>query len=129
MRTVSSRLARDLEALRVTVEQLAARVAVLEAGRGPRDAEDQALVVAIGVATKGLDFSASALCRHASVDPALSEAFEAADVDIDSARQVGKLLRRIAGHDVAGWRVEQVGTDRKGIRWRLRVCEFDTPQR
>jgi hypothetical protein len=115
----------ELAQLRQLVTELQRRVEVLEAGRGLRDAEDAALVLAFVASTRGLDFSAAALWRHASVDPVLADAMEAAD--IDNPRQIGKFLRRVSGHTVAGWRIEQVGTNRVGIRWRLRVCEFETP--
>ena len=120
-----ARLQQQVARLADEQARLRDRVAAIEAGRGLRDEEDYALVLALVASTRGLDFSAAALWRHASVDPVLADALEAAD--IDSPRSVGKFLRRVSGHTVAGWRIEQVGTSREGIRWRLRVCEFDTP--
>ena len=82
-------------------------------------------MLAFVASTRGLVFSAAELWRHANVDPALASALEAAC--LDNPRQLGKFLKRVEGHTVDGWRIERAGTNREGIRWRLRVCEFDTP--
>lgn len=100
------------------VTELQRRIEVLERGRGARDGADEALVLAFVASTEGRSFSASALWRHASVDPVLADALEAAD--IDSAMSLGWFLKRVAGHTVAGWCVERLGATREGIRWRLR---------
>ena len=102
-----------------TVETLSARVAALEAGRGPRDDEDYALVLVVAASTQGLTFTAAELWRHRDVDETLAEALESAD--IDNPRQAGKWLSRLEGCDVSGWRIERVGVDREGVRWRLGV--------
>ena len=61
-------------ALERRIAALEQRIAALEAGRGPRDAQDQALVVALAVSTKGLAFTGAKLWRHRDVDSILAEA-------------------------------------------------------
>ena len=94
------------------VTELQRRIEVLERGRGARDGADEALVLAFVASTEGRSFSASALWRHASVDPVLADALEAAD--IDSAMSLGwffkarsgshrrRLVRRAARRDSRG---------------------------
>ena len=41
-------------------------------------------------------------------------------------RTLGKLFRRLEGRAIGGLQLERIGTDRDGVIWRLRVCEFET---
>jgi hypothetical protein len=96
--------------------QVAQIRALLEAGRGPRDSQDVAVLSAVALAAGSATFTSRDVFRHRAVDPALRDALEAADVD--NARQLGRLLRRMAGeHD--GYRLACVGEGRDGLRWRV----------
>jgi hypothetical protein len=103
--------------LEARLAQLEARVAQLEARSGPRDQADVALLAALAASVGGgVTFGAREVFRHARVDRALRAALVAAD--LVSPRQLGKLLRRMAGeHD--GYVLTHVGEDRHGLRWRV----------
>ena len=83
---------------------------------GPRDHTDAALVGIIAAVAGGLPFTSAALWRRRAVDPTLAAAVLGAD--LDSARQLGKFLRRLEGRDVDGVRITCVGMDREGKIWR-----------
>ncbi|MBA3884282.1 MAG: hypothetical protein H0X67_00965 [Acidobacteria bacterium] len=112
-----------LNSLDRQVATLTATVAALMALRapGPRDRADKALVGALAVSTRGLSFTAAAVWRHRAVDEALADALEQADVD--SPRQLGRLLRRVEGRTVDGVRIARVGADREGLIWRASLQE------
>jgi hypothetical protein len=114
----------DLAALWATVRALQQAVQDLQQARspGPRDRNDGALIVVIATASRGLPFTSPALWRHRRVDPELASAFEAAD--LDTAQQLGKLLRRLAGADVNGYTIRQLrvvtaGRDRGSAEWQV----------
>src|SRR5260221_1904472 len=72
-------------------------------------------------------FSVSELLEHAAIPE--GEALRAAIIGLVGAlngRRLGKLLRGIEGENIAGLRIERVGSDRLGVAWTLRVCEFET---
>ena len=99
------------------VRELRQRVAQLEArlSPGPRDQADVTLASTIAASACGLPFTAAALWRRRAVDPALTEALVASDVD--SPRQLGKLLRRLEGRDIEGVCFARVGINREGLVW------------
>ena len=109
-------LERDQEALRATVNALVAQRAP-----GPRDHADVALVAVLTTSTRGLSFTTAAVWRHRVVDEALAAALRHAD--IDSPKQLGRLLRRLEGRAVDGIRIARVGADREGIIWRASLQE------
>jgi hypothetical protein len=114
----------DQAELRAQLAALQQRVGALEARlapRGPRDRHDVALVHSIAVSVGGLNFSAAALWRRRAVDPALAAAIRACD--LDNAKQLGKLLRRMEGRDVGGLTCVRLGAERDGVVWTLRECE------
>jgi hypothetical protein len=87
------------------LDQVEARLARLEAGRGPRDQADLRLVHAMTSTTEGLPFKAQDVLQRAQYVPALREALLGAD--ITSARQLGKLLARLEGTVVDGARLDR----------------------
>lgn len=103
------------------VAQLERQVAELLARHGPRDAADAALLPAIAEAVQGRTFTARALWRHRRVDAALAGALLAADVD--SARSLGHVLRRLA-HSPGPIRLVRLDASREGWRWRCEFCEL-----
>ncbi|MBA3885696.1 MAG: hypothetical protein H0X67_08175 [Acidobacteria bacterium] len=119
---MSNPLAARIEALEGDMRALRTALDALMAMRspGPRDRADVALVGALAVSTRGLSYTTAAVWRHRAVDAALADALRAAD--IDSPRQLGRLLRRSEGRTVDGVRIARVGTDREGIIW---ACEFE----
>ena len=95
------------------VTELQRRIEVLERGRGARDGADEALVLAFVASTEGRSFSASALWRHASVDPVLADALEAADIDsATAARLVSASAYRVTPSPVGA--IEQARRDSRG---------------
>jgi hypothetical protein len=107
----------DLAMLRHEIDTLARRLETVERwvqahGTGPRDGADVALLHVLAATARGLSFTAAGMWRRRAVDPTLAEALLAAD--ITSARQLGKLLRRLTGHTVDGWCLRRVGTNREG---------------
>ncbi len=75
----------------------------------------KALVAAIAVAVGDRAFNARELVEHA---PEVGGPLAAAVGNL-SARKLGKALRRIAGKDFAGLRIEKIGDDRDGAIWRI----------
>jgi hypothetical protein len=118
---------------RVDVAELAARVARLEAdvqqlaallqtSRGPRDAADKRLPLAIAESIGARRFTGRELLAHAAVDERLRVALE--NCDISAARELGHVLRRLAGETLHGVRIVRMGTDRDGIVWGCELCEL-----
>jgi hypothetical protein len=91
------------------------RVAALEArlAPGPRDRHDVALVRVLASVSQGLPFTATGMWRCLATDPVLADAILACD--IDDARQLGVLLKRLAGHAVDGLCLRRMGKNREGI--------------
>jgi hypothetical protein len=127
MRTTAARMV-EPDQLERRLELLERRVRQLEAAsvRGPRDEADVALVLAIASAIGSARFTGLELFRHADVHEGLAAALE--DADLDNPRQLGRLLRRVAGHDVAGFVVQPAGQSRDGLVWSVRVCESGNSQ-
>ena len=107
MTTSSNRLAvaerpvaEDAMALQQQVRALTVRVARLEQqvqGTGPRDDADRALLEHLAVSIGDVPFTTAAVFRHVDLrdDAALRRAL--LDADIESPRQLGKLLARGGG--------------------------------
>jgi hypothetical protein len=84
---------------------------------GSRDDNDAALVAVIAACSHELPFTAAALWRRcAAGDVALADAVRACD--LDNTKQLGKLLKRLEGHDVGGHRIVRRGANREGAIWR-----------
>jgi hypothetical protein len=62
-------------------------------------------------------FTAAGVWRRSIVDQALAAALLAADVV--SARQLGKLLKRLTGYSADGVRLDRVGSNREGAVLRV----------
>ncbi len=120
---MSSTTSARLDALERQVTTLMARVDAFTARRspGPRDHADVVLVGVLTTSTRGLSFTTAAVWRHRAVDVALAAAL--AHADVDSPRQLGRLLRRVEGQDVDGVRLARVGVNREGIIWRASLQE------
>lgn len=118
---MSTPVAARLDALEGRVATLTAAVNALTARRspGPRDHADVVLVGVLADVSMGLPFTVAALWRRRAADPALAAAI--LNCDIDNPKQVGKLLRRLVGHDVGGAVIQRVGTTRDGALWRVCV--------
>jgi len=102
----------------VELAALRDRVAVLERWwRGPRDAADERLLIAIAAAAGSLPFTSRQVFAHARTVPALAAAVQ--DADIGSVRELGKLLRRVEGVCIDGLRLERDDVVRGGILWRI----------
>ena len=113
-------IAADLQ--RLLHEQAETRRAVetLLRRAGPRDDAERRVLAAIAVAVGDRAFTSAELLAHGRVDPALAEAIEAADVDLDSPRACGKLLARLERETSGGLRLTRVDTDRDGsIIWQV----------
>ena len=120
---MSSTTSARLDALERQVTTLTALLDAFSARRspGPRDHVDVALVGVLTTSTRGLSFTTAAVWRHRVVDEALAAALRHAD--IDSPKQLGRLLRRLEGRAVHGIRIARVGADREGIIWRASLQE------
>jgi hypothetical protein len=110
------RLEARLVAIDSKIDVLLARLAP-----GPRDRGDEHLVGIIAKSTRGLTFTAKAAWIHQRTDPALADAL--AECDIESPRQLGKLLRRLEGRTVGSVRIVCVEMHRDGKVWRAEVRE------
>jgi hypothetical protein len=101
--------------LNAKVDVLLARLAV-----GPRDAGDVALVQLLATVSGGDSFTAAAVFRRRNAgDEALATALETCD--IENPVQLGKLLKRLEGHDVGGVWLACLGANREGAIWVTRV--------
>ena len=109
-------------ALAEQVADLAAKFAALEAGRGPRDDADRALVAAMLPSMLSASFTVSAVLRHSAlVDPQLATALLAAD--ISSPSELGHWLARMSGQRIGDVMIQRGPRARGGRRWTLRsVC-------
>jgi hypothetical protein len=105
-----------LTAIDAKLDALLARLAA-----GPRDRGDEHLVGIIAKSTRGLTFTTKAAWAHRRTDPALADALAACD--IESPKQLGKLLRRLEGRSVGSVRIVCVGMHRDGKVWRAEVRE------
>jgi hypothetical protein len=88
---------------------------------GPRDDADEALIRVIASVAGDLPFTAAALWRRRAVNLALASALE--NSDLDSPKQIGRMLRRCEGCDVDGVRILRVGATREGLVWRASLQE------
>lgn len=103
-------------------EQLTAMVRALDHDRGPRDAADVGLLMAIAEAIGDLTFTSTWLLAHAhTVKPELLEALMACDVT--SAREFGALCRRLEGCPRQDVWIERAGDSRHGVLWCVRLTE------
>jgi hypothetical protein len=113
----------EIAELRQTVADLRRRVEALEAARLKRSTKSiapGALLVAIVDAIGTRAFSSAELLTHARLaSPALQQAFSA--LNIRTARRLGKVLKRLHGHDRAGLRLERVERDKHGVIWAVQV--------
>lgn len=112
-------LALVMELLHEVLERQQRIEQLLESRRAPRDASDRDVLNALAASTIGHRFTAAEVFRHAAVVPTLAAALVAAD--IDNARQLGRLLKRMAGATVEEMQLEVVGEDREGLVYRLRL--------
>lgn len=92
---------------------------LLDRGRGARDAQDIALLVAVVESIGDRAFTSSELMAHTEADSSLSAALLAADVT--TTRELGHLFRRLEGIPLGGFRLERVGDQRAGVAWRVQV--------
>lgn len=103
------------------LEQLAAIRALLEQQDQPKKnsgRSDAILLLAVAEAVADRAFSAAEVIAHARlVDGALRAALEAAGVT--NGRKLGKVFRRLEGHEIAGLRLVRLGAERDGIVWRV----------
>ena len=99
------------------IARIEARLACIEARFGVRDQADADLLVAVRDASIRLVFTVRAIWLRRQRDAALSDAILAAD--IDSARQFGKLLARLAGADIQGLTVTRGKDTRDGVLWQI----------
>jgi hypothetical protein len=88
-------------------------------GRGPRDAADAAVVPALARVFGSVSFTAKAALRRSQFDAVLRQVLE--DAGVQSARELGWLLRELAGIDVEGFRVARVRASSAGHRWQVSV--------
>ena len=88
-------------------------------GAWTADQGDEHLVGVIAKSTRGLTFTTKAAWAHRTTDPALADALAACD--IESPRQLGKLLRRLEGRAVGSVQIVCVGMHRDGKVWRAEV--------
>lgn len=122
-------LLRELLAAQAAILERLSRIeAVLAKGRGPAlQAGELAVMHAIRVAVQEMRFSAREVLEHADLASGVPLRAALRDAGIDSAKALGKLLRRAArAGDLGGYRIERVGADRLGALWR--VCGFLNPQ-
>jgi hypothetical protein len=105
---------------------LAARVAALERivaelqrGRGLRDSADAAVPAALARVFGAETFTAKEAIRRGGVDEQLHAVLE--DADVRTARELGWLLRSMAGADVSGFCIVRVRASTAGHRWRVSV--------
>jgi hypothetical protein len=110
----------ELDALEARYADLAARLLVVEARTGARDAADAAVVPAIALAIGARYFACSELFKHARHDRALDAALRAAD--ITNPKQLGKLLWRLQGQSIGGLRLVRCKLRHGVRRW---VCVVD----
>lgn len=110
---------RRLDALEQQVNSLTATVNafMMRRSSGPRDHYDYALIHVLAHVSVELPFTTSALWRRQAVDTELAAAI--LDCDIVSTKQLGKLLKRLAGHTVDGLCIRRIGTSREGVVWQL----------
>jgi hypothetical protein len=111
----------EIDALREAQREDRRRIEALEALErdrgGARDLADVALVEHF--ARLGRTFMTAGVFKHREFDAELADLLVRADVD--SPKQLGKLLRRISRSIDVGIAVRRVSTGRDGIVWR---CEF-----
>ncbi len=94
--TPGADLAATVAALVADLAELRRDVAALRARRGPRDAEDRALLEVLAESTEGRPFVARELFAHAErVDARLAAALAAATLSTPG--ELGCWLRRLAG--------------------------------
>jgi hypothetical protein len=78
----------------------------------------EALLPVLAAAVEAKAFSAREVMERAALlDVALRAALAAAG--LDNPRQLGKWLRTVEGRQLAGVRLERIGTDHDGIVWRV----------
>jgi len=79
-------------------------------------AADGRLLAAVAAGVGAAVFSASDLIAHARHDRELRQALAGA-----SARQIGKVLRRLYAHPSGPYSVERIGRDGNGSLWSVRA--------
>jgi hypothetical protein len=110
----ADRGSRELEARLTAIE---ARLLAIEARFGPRDQADADLMLALRESSRGLVFTTRMLWVRRDRDDGLARALLAAD--IDSPKQLGKLLARLAGVDIGGLVVTRTKDTRVGAQWSI----------
>jgi hypothetical protein len=117
-----------VDALEQLVEAHASRIAWLEraqAGRGPRDQADAALLQVLARVLGGCTFTAQAVLEHARlVSTDLQTALM--DADLTSARELGHWLRAMQGVDAEGFVLVRGARRGAGRRWCIR-CQAQAP--
>jgi len=104
------------------------RVLLEEARRPePGDVRYSELVRAMRETVRDKAFTTAELVEYAGLVPALREAIVAA-VGALNPRRIGKLLRRIEGHDFDGVNIIRIGADSSGVVWGVRVSRVSNPQ-
>ena len=108
----------DAAALEMRVVELERRVAQLEARGGARDDADRRVLVAIVAAIGGRRFTSKQLRAHARIDEALAAAL--LDADIETVRELGKLMARLEKHaEIEGFRLRHCDDCRDGAIWQV----------
>jgi hypothetical protein len=114
--TLGREILREVTALREEVRRLAeAMRAPAELAPNPR-AE---MVCAIARAVGGREFTSADLLKHAETHEAELLAAILAACPEANPRRLGKLLRRLAGQDLEGFRVVCLATEAAGLIWRV----------
>lgn len=123
LRETMQALAAEQAAQRVLLQRI---LDAVDRHRGPRDAADAAVLVAIGETIGDLDdFNARELFEHgeSKLHPRLKAALT--DADVVTVRDLGRLLPRLEV-GVGGLRLECIdATHRLGRRYQLRLCDSE----
>jgi hypothetical protein len=120
MRSALARSTDPLVAMQAQIDRLEARLAVFEqqaTRQGPRDMADALLLEALAAIVLDATFHAVDVIERGRLDPAFRERLLAADVE--TASELGYLLRRARGHRIGGRRLDGLGRNDNGIIWRF----------
>jgi hypothetical protein len=108
-----------LAEVRAELAEVRERLARLETRFGARDAAEAAVLPAIAAAIGSRRFTSAELKAHSEVDDALGAALEAADVE--SVRELGKLLARLEVRPIGGLTLTRLSESRRGLIWVVRL--------
>lgn len=120
VRQVPSRnLDQVLAEIRALDQKLDHIIALLERGRGPRDAVDRDLVTAIVAVLETRPFTSAHVLQLAAAHVELQTAL--VNADITNARELGQLLARVEGMSIHGFQIVRMKDDPRGIVWLCRL--------